>query len=121
MIKSSKDYYIDLNAKDDFEYTALHWACQLGRKEAVELMMKYRKEFGIEWHQCPKENKQNSTWHCLDDSAWLWKWKSKTDYQNGWSRTWSLIKNNDVYFEIENSHILNDVRLGYWSKYSTAK
>ena len=52
MIKSSKDFSIDLNARDYEGCTALHRICDsdrsLSRRRIVELMMKNWKEFCID-------------------------------------------------------------------------
>ena len=45
---SSKDYSIDLNARDDSGRTALRLACKNHRTEAVEVIVKNWKEFGID-------------------------------------------------------------------------
>ena len=48
MIQSSKDFGIDLNTKDIDGWTTLHWACECGETETVQIMMKHWKEFGID-------------------------------------------------------------------------
>ena len=48
MIKSSKDFDIDLNYRDHCGWSALHLACRYGNTETVDLMMKNWKEFGID-------------------------------------------------------------------------
>merc|ERR1712004_697147 len=47
-IKSSKEFGIDLNAKDDFGWTAWHDACRYGQTETVQIILKNWKEFGID-------------------------------------------------------------------------
>ena len=39
---------IDLNAKDDDGWTALHFACNRGQTETVQMILKNWKEFGID-------------------------------------------------------------------------
>ena len=48
IIQNSKDFGIDLNAKDEDGSTALHWACWNGRTETVQMILKNWKEFGID-------------------------------------------------------------------------
>ena len=48
VIKYSKDFGIDLNAKDNRGNTALHWACSTGKTETVQMILKNWKEFGID-------------------------------------------------------------------------
>ena len=47
-LKSSKDFGIDLNAKDNNGSTALHLACINGKTETVQMILKNWKEFGID-------------------------------------------------------------------------
>ena len=48
LIQSSKEFGIDLNAKDNDGSTALHWACSNGETETVQMILKNWKEFGID-------------------------------------------------------------------------
>merc|ERR1712049_78226 len=49
IIKSSIEFGIDLNAKDNIAgSTALHLACISGRTETVQMILKNWKEFGID-------------------------------------------------------------------------
>merc|ERR1712004_189252 len=48
LIKSSKDFGIDLNAKDNRGCTALHEACINSKTETVQMILKNWKEFGID-------------------------------------------------------------------------
>ena len=48
ILQSSKDFGIDLNAKDDEGMTALHLACRTGETETVQMILKNWKEFGID-------------------------------------------------------------------------
>ena len=48
MIQSSKDFDIDLNAKDNGRWTALHRACEYGRTETAQLIIRSSKDFGID-------------------------------------------------------------------------
>merc|ERR1712004_688955 len=48
LIKYSKDFGIDLNAKNNNGRTALHLACKNGETETVQMILKNWKEFGID-------------------------------------------------------------------------
>ena len=48
LIQSSKEFGIDLNAKDNNGSTALHLACINGKTETVQMILKNWKEFGID-------------------------------------------------------------------------
>ena len=48
LIKFSKEFGIDLNAKDEDGRTGLHWACSDARTETVQMILKNWKEFGID-------------------------------------------------------------------------
>ena len=48
IIQSSKDFGIDLNAKDNDGNTALHWACRFGLTEIAQLLIQSSKDFGID-------------------------------------------------------------------------
>ena len=48
IIQNSKDFGIDLNAKDNRGNTAWHYACQYGRTEIAQLIIQYSKDFGID-------------------------------------------------------------------------
>ena len=48
LIQSSKEFGIDLNAKDNNGRTALHFACINGKTETVQMILKNWKEFGID-------------------------------------------------------------------------
>ena len=48
IIQSSKEFSIDLNAKDDEGDTALHRACIIGHTETVQIILENWKEFGID-------------------------------------------------------------------------
>merc|ERR1711860_258754 len=49
LIKSSKDFGIDLNAKDNIAgSTALHLACISGKTKNAQMILKNWKEFGID-------------------------------------------------------------------------
>ena len=48
IIQSSKDFGIDLNAKDDCGKTAWHIACLNGRTETALLIIQSSKDFGID-------------------------------------------------------------------------
>ena len=48
LIPSSKDFGIDLNAKNNGGRTALHLACIYGKTETVQMILKNWKEFGID-------------------------------------------------------------------------
>ena len=48
LIKFLQDVGIDLNAKDNSGWTALHMACYHGQTETVQIMLNNWKEFGID-------------------------------------------------------------------------
>ena len=48
IIQYSKDFDIDLNAKDNDGRTALHVACKYGRTEFVQMIVKNWKEYEID-------------------------------------------------------------------------
>ena len=48
LIQSSKDFGIDLNARDDDGFTAWHSACYLGETETAQLIIQNSKDFGID-------------------------------------------------------------------------
>jgi len=66
IIKNSKNFDIDLNAKDEHGDTALHKAIYNGETETVQLIIKNSKEFGIDLNA--KSNNGNTALHvaCRD-------------------------------------------------------
>ena len=48
LIESSKDFDIDLNAKDIDGHTAWHLACNCGRTKTAQLIMQNSKDFDID-------------------------------------------------------------------------
>ena len=48
IILSSKEFGIDLNARDSNGKTPFNECCKMGRKEIVQLMLKYSKDFSID-------------------------------------------------------------------------
>merc|ERR1712049_91534 len=67
LIKYSKDFGIDLNAKDDDGSTAWHWACEYGQKEIAQLLIKSSKDFGIDLNA--KNNYGNTALHLACNSG----------------------------------------------------
>merc|ERR1712062_189949 len=61
IIKNSKEFDIDLNAKDDYGSTAWHSACCNGKTETAQLIIQNSKEFGIDLNA--KNNHGDTAWH----------------------------------------------------------
>ena len=66
IIQSSKDFGIDLNAKDKRGGTAWHWACHHGQTETAKLIIQSSKDFGIDLNA--KDNRGETAWReaCLN-------------------------------------------------------
>ena len=60
-LKSSKDFGIDLNAKNNIGSTAWHLACRNGQTETAQLLIQSSKEFGIDLNA--KDNNGSTALH----------------------------------------------------------
>merc|ERR1712004_506667 len=67
LINSSKDFGIDLNAKDEDGITAWHLACFNGRTETAQLIIQSSKDFGINLNA--KDNIGNTAFHWACNSG----------------------------------------------------
>ena len=50
LINSSKDFGIDLNARDSLGRTVSHFAYKDGKNEIIKLLIKFSKDFSIDWN-----------------------------------------------------------------------
>merc|ERR1711983_235120 len=75
----------DMNAKDRWGNTALHWACYNGRTETAQLIIKNSKDFGIDLNS--KDDYGSTAWHLA--------------CKNGQTETAQLIIQNSEEFDID--------------------
>ena len=57
MMKNAESAEIDLNSKDNYGWTAFHWACYWGHSELVEMIMKNAESSEIDLEAKNNDNK----------------------------------------------------------------